>query len=304
MYNQNQPRVPAGDASHHGGRWTDGSPQLASSAAPAVGMGRAGVFARALTPALHALLSRMASQALWPFRVLDALVIGIGELRAAEGVLPDHPDIGYRYNAATGFLTVTQDLPMGEKLVLFHGGADQDGLFRLPDGAVIGRGVDNGILLNEATARLEVERRAVHADAAANDNFKLCPDTVPDWPNTDKDTWQDYQQQITGLPKGWAILLNSVMFDGCRTTDGVMLEAKAEGYAWALKDGEFQPWYRGMNKLAHQMKKQSEAARGRWVEWHIAEKPVADYLRDHAMRMGYRNIDVRHTPPENKVAMP
>jgi hypothetical protein len=40
-----------------------------------------------------------------------------------------------------------------------------------------------------------------------------------------------------------AILYNGVMFDGCRTTDGTLLEAKGPGIAQHMTDdGEWKPY--------------------------------------------------------------
>lgn len=83
-----------------------------------------------------------------------------------------------------------------------------------------------------------------------------------------------YQQQISELPPGLAVTLNGHRFDGCRTIDGVMLEAKGEGFAWAFKDGKLRYDHKGIRDMADQMRKQSEAAAiaGKSVEWHVARR--------------------------------
>ena len=57
-------------------------------------------------------------------------------------------------------------------------------------------------------------------------------------------------------------------------------------------------WFTKLTKIQHQMEEQSKAARGRMVEWHFAEKPVADYFRDFAQQGLFSNVIVLYTPPE------
>jgi hypothetical protein len=99
-----------------------------------------------------------------------------------------------------------------------------------------------------------------------------------------KDRAIAYQAQITGLPPGMAVLLNGVMFDGCRTTDGTMLEAKGPGLAQHLSsDGVWKPYVtKGKEKLDRQIRSQSVAAGDRMVEWHVAEPPLAAYIAKFA----------------------
>jgi hypothetical protein len=107
-----------------------------------------------------------------------------------------------------------------------------------------------------------------------------------------------YQQQIAGLPPGQAVTLNGVVFDGCRTSDGVMLEAKGPGFGWALQgDGTFFTNYEGEEELISQMLRQSAAAKGRIVEWHFAEERVASYFKVAAETLRLANIVVKHTAP-------
>jgi hypothetical protein len=95
-----------------------------------------------------------------------------------------------------------------------------------------------------------------------------------------------HQSQITGLPPGLEVKLNDVRFDGCRESDGTMLEAKGSGYADKM-DGpqDWKYWFTGAEDIEDQMQAQSGAAIGRIVEWHFAEQPVADYFRNYAEKM-------------------
>lgn len=106
----------------------------------------------------------------------------------------------------------------------------------------------------------------------------------------------EYQAQISGLPPGWAVNLGGESFDGCRTTDGVMLEAKGPGYAWALTPDGWRANYDGGSDAEDQMFRQSAAAEERIVEWHVAEPAVADYFRKFTLENGLNNIVVIYTP--------
>jgi hypothetical protein len=142
------------------------------------------------------------------------------------------------------------------------------------------------------------------AKSLAKNEPQLCPDPGPDRPGSDNsDRAIEYQQQITGLEPGLAVLFNGVMFDGCRESDGVLLEAKGPGYEWAMIDPNGTPdanlwkaWYTGRAKAEKQMRDQSAAAGLRIVEWHCAEKPVADYFRWYAEVNHLTNIHVIWTP--------
>jgi hypothetical protein len=229
MYNPSQPRVPSGD--RYGGRWTGtglgGGPahgphhgpahgaQLASGSAAAMGA-RTGLAP--LNPAMLHYLRRLLTEMVAgsPLYIYGGLLIAaIDELRAAHGALPGHPDIHYRYK--DGVLTLVQDVPGDNKPLLFHGPAGADGLYRLPDGTIIGHDLGSGVFLNEIAIVLEGRKRRALTSArdsdAVNDDIKLCPDPVPDRPSakTMSDRAKLYQHQITNLPIGMAVMLNDRM---------------------------------------------------------------------------------------------
>jgi hypothetical protein len=134
---------------------------------------------------------------------------------------------------------------------------------------------------------------------------KVCPDPGPDDPG-----WQShssrslaYQAQISGLEPGLAINFNGVSFDGCRTEDGPMsgnlLEAKGEGFVWAMVDpNKWQAFYRGVKDAMDQAARQNKAVQGttRIIEWHFAEEQVANYFRRKFKDAGYDRIVVYSTP--------
>lgn len=103
-----------------------------------------------------------------------------------------------------------------------------------------------------------------------------------------------YQTQITGR-SGEAFVANGVRFDGFEA--GALLEAKGPGYATFVKNGEFRSWFRGQDALLDQALRQSRAANGAPVTWHVAESKAADAMRAlFATDRRIQGITVVHTP--------
>ena len=81
-----------------------------------------------------------------------------------------------------------------------------------------------------------------------------------------------------------------------------MLDAKAQGYAWALEgNGNVRDFYTGFTEMMVQAKGQVSASGGRPIEWYFAEKPVADLMEDR-LRVPYPEIKVIWEPPVKKDA--
>jgi hypothetical protein len=139
------------------------------------------------------------------------------------------------------------------------------------------------------------------ARTAANDNVQFCPDVGPDARSNNGIRWRMYQYQITGLKPGLAVTLNGVRFDGCSEDRKVMLEAKGDNYAWAIKGDDFYAKYQGRAGIVAQMQSQSSAAHGRTIEWHVAESRAADVMRKIAGELSLSNIVVKHTPPDYRM---
>ena len=104
-----------------------------------------------------------------------------------------------------------------------------------------------------------------------------------------------YQERITKRSSNEAYEVNGVRFDGYRK--GILIEAKGPGYANFVKNGDFQPFFvkTGAKRLLEQARRQSIAAKGRPIEWHVAEKKFGQVLRDY---IGERPFGIRivHTP--------
>ncbi|MFZ1962801.1 MAG: Tox-REase-5 domain-containing protein [Roseiarcus sp.] len=79
-----------------------------------------------------------------------------------------------------------------------------------------------------------------------------------------------YQEYVSGLPYGWAIVLGTVRFDGCDPRTGILLEAKANIDFMFDSNDELYSWIYPENNPAIQMEAQARtaAAVARSVVWH------------------------------------
>ena len=254
------------------------------------------------------LLEDLAAGLSGPLALLGGVLIPTNDSLMAAGTLPDHPDIRYRYDE--GALTLIQTDRDGNPRLLFSGLPEMtaEGLYRTRDGVVIGCQIGNSFMLSDAGLSSiradDADNRSVAQGATTvattPDEPKLCPDPSPDRPGNKSPRAIAYQAQITGLPPGMAVMLNGVSFDGCRTTDGTMLEAKGPGIAQHINnDLTWKPYIikRGQDELDKQIKRQSEAAGNRTVEWHFAEPRLAAYAQKFISENHYKNITVIITPP-------
>lgn len=287
------------------GRWTDG--------------GAAGAVAARITrpapvrPAAPSLFGRIAP------KVFRGLAMIGGRLSAAttflgiifiptnrslltEGTLPDQPDVRYRYDQEAGTLELYRFDEQHERQIIVAGRADAEGVFRDDDGHALGRRLDGSII---------VDPDALPQSDAQNDKDdnepKLSPAPTQDraGPKEKDIAYQAYISSLINpeapLPPGFAVkLLNpvtgkDVYFDDCRRSDGTMVDAKGTGYLDMLRKSTVFPWQGVEDKMLAQAKKQLQAAGGRPIEWHFAEKDAANYVRELFERKDIR-ITVIHTP--------
>jgi hypothetical protein len=115
----------------------------------------------------------------------------------------------------------------------------------------------------------------------ANDNDpRFCPTPTPEDITSRSERTTSYQSQITGLPPGLEIIFNGERYDGCRESDGHLLEAKGEGYLTFMSSPfSWHEWFTKLQDLKEQMKTHSGYAPSRIVEYHFAEKQVASWAR-------------------------
>jgi RHS repeat-associated protein len=103
-----------------------------------------------------------------------------------------------------------------------------------------------------------------------------------------------YQGQIAGR-SGSVYEVGGVKFDGF--ANGVLQEAKGPGYSNFIRNGNFQPWFRGADDLAAQAQRQVAAAGGTPIRWSVAEADAAAAIRNLLNQRGISGIDVVHVAP-------
>jgi len=304
-YNPDEPRVPAGSSG--GGQWTAGG--IAATAASAA-MNLFETDSTALVAGLGEIAARFSA----PTAFLGTLFIPTNRSLISRGAVPGNAAVSFEFDRGTGVLRLT-DRDSGA--VLFAGRYDANGVFRDATGNAFGRVVDGAVVLDPdalpgyaSSASTAQSNARTHAQTQAQTRSepKLCPDPVGDRPSW---KWMSaqalaYQAYVTGLEIGFAIRLvdpatgRPVYVDGCRESDGNLLEAKARNYRRFLdKDGNWKPWFKGLKNLINQAQRQSRAAAaiGRIVEWHVAEPEVAKALERTFRSIGIPNIVVIYDPP-------
>jgi len=248
-------------------------------------------------------LAQLAARISAPTLFLGILFIPTKGNVVVEGAVWNAPDLSYRYDRDTGLIQIWQDDGSGGRTLLDAGQIGVDGLFRDGGGRAIGLALPDGAIIDpdalpgyraqtDADARANSRSQAV-ADTASEP--KLCPDPTPENIAGRSDRTIAYQSQITGLPPGLEVVFNGERYDGCDPVTGNLIEAKGEGYADKMSgpSGWLQ-WFTGGEALEDQMGSHSDHALGRIVEYHFAEKEVADWARQYARP--YTNIVVFYTP--------
>ncbi len=133
-----------------------------------------------------------------------------------------------------------------------------------------------------------------------HDQPEKCPPPTPEALGSRTEREIYYQSQINGLPPGRDVRLGKVKFDGCDETLHRFLEAKSTTFLWGLDRPK--EWLRTKHgdymDIMGQAERQSVAAAaiGWGVDWHFADKAVADYYRKEFRTAGFSNINVYWTP--------
>lgn len=158
-----------------------------------------------------------------------------------------------------------------------------------------------GVPLDKFETRLKaLERGETAVDTDQSETEDRCPPPTPARESMSARA-AAYQKQITDLPPGMVIFLGGVKFDGCRKSDGTLLEAKGQAYAEFLQSAYAKkPWYTKDEDVMDQARRQARVAtvEGRKLEWHFAEKLASQYYAnrfklDEAAKM----IVVIYDPP-------
>lgn len=143
----------------------------------------------------------------------------------------------------------------------------------------------------------------LHKLDEANKDRK-CPDPSAKTESM-SDAARGYQRFVTGLPDNSVIYLGGVAFDGCRESDGTLLEAKGPSYGKfvSLYEDRGKTWADGpmiSNINQAQIQRRMAQLHGRRLEWHFAEKEAADAFRKRLATSGIDGIVVIHTPYPGK----
>ncbi|CAL9435970.1 Tox-REase-5 domain-containing protein [Streptomyces sp. enrichment culture] len=140
-----------------------------------------------------------------------------------------------------------------------------------------------------------------YGDADGGDGFWASRDRnpAPTWRN---ESWLRYQEQVTGTERGYEYVIPhtdpdvpDVEFDGWDSSRQTFLEAK-NGYDSFLTADRTELTPSGRERLLAEARRQTEAARGKGVEWHFSNEEVADAARDAFEDAGL-DIEVVHTRP-------
>jgi hypothetical protein len=253
-------------------------------------------------------LAQLAARLGVPTAVLGTLLIPWNASLISQGSIAGWPGLSFHYDRDTGVPHLFLGDASGSPQLVVQARIGVDGLFRDRDGRAIGRAIDGrdvvidpdtlpALLSPRITGTAAGDNAGAQARSETRSEPKLCPDPTPEDITRRSERTLLYQQQITGLAPGLEVVFNGQRYDGCRESDGTLLEAKGEGYADLMFGSGYLPeWLRGLATLENQMYNHSRHAGNRLVEYHFAEKAVADWARMYAARKGYDNIIVFYTP--------
>ncbi|GAA2551423.1 hypothetical protein GCM10010398_43560 [Streptomyces fimbriatus] len=145
-------------------------------------------------------------------------------------------------------------------------------------------------------------RSRTYGDADNGDGFWASRDRNPK-PGWKNESWLRYQEQVTGTQRGHEYVVPhtdpdvpDVEFDGWDSSRQTYLEAK-NGYDSFLTADRTELTSSGRERLLAEARRQTEAARGKSIEWHFSNEEVADAARDVFEDAGL-DIEVVHTAPE------
>lgn len=333
-YDQNQPRVPAGNG-RESGRWGSGGGQNTvrerdAFMRPAPAIAARFFLAEASPSAIRALAS-FATRFSVPTAILGALLIPTPNSGGViSGTLPDAPDIKFRKDGPTGTLRLTAKAADGSDIVVRaqnHAGLYVD----VRTGQGIGRDLGERLYLNS-----DAVQNAIHSALAPgqryqpdpeseskNDDPKLCPDPVPDRGHGSSERAKDYEDDVHArvnplapIPRGFAVALPDpktgklVYFEDCfrdagdlvdkDMAKGDLAEGKGLGREWLLdRTEDMQTNMR--EEFLDQAERQTNIARARGVglKWYFADARMADYAR-RLFEDRFPDIVIAVMPPRSR----
>lgn len=242
--------------------------------------------------------------------LFDAIFVPSDNRLVEEGRIPGRPDITYRWAHDETATAVTLNVLVdGQWRTLAVGGAAPNGLVFDRDRRAIARvvsgpdGRETLVASVDALDRAVADFRREHGEPAATPigddrEPKLCPDPSPEPRTTDSANSIAYQEYVSGLPYGWAIVLGIVRFDGCDPETGFLLEAKANIDHLFDANDVLYSWVYPENNPIFQMAAQAEAAlaAGRLVVWHAQTEKTYRGLTKIAADLPFENLSVDYDP--------
>jgi hypothetical protein len=268
LYNELEPRVPAGDGIISG-RWTK------------------------FLSFLGDLTGTQATQlALWATRLLGPAAIATGAVEIFrtifvptdnpirdEGDIKGLPGGHYSWNRDERLLHFTYERPDGSTRI--YTAELQEDVFRDAAGRIVGRLLPNGVAA--------IDKFAVFPGATNDNEPRLCPVPGPDKAGSDsgKD-YEDFVKRVVNpenpTPRYWGFQLPNVgptgglvHYDDCEHSTGTMVETK-DGYTGLLQ------FPQGMQSVFYefldQSKRQVDAAGDRPVRWYFSEAGTAAFAAE------------------------
>jgi hypothetical protein len=274
--------------------------------------------------ALKEMLRGLATLITQPVRTLE----GLAQLPSTvAGLIAHSPEYFARYGAMNLEDQIRETARLSMHVLTLQGGAVAAGprmasASRLPVLAVSPQGA---LVVRELAVPAEAMTAVVGAGAASASIVLMAQGSGPtggtgSWPPppagpgqwTQKEERMSeesrrYQAQVTGAPEGWVYRVRTgpgpkdyVDFDGFE--NGVLLESKGPGYLKLLEKMQGKSWFEGVEEMLKQAQRQFAAAKGVPIQWHFAEREVADLIRKLFKGESLREIKVIHTPQRKKVA--
>jgi hypothetical protein len=276
--------------------------------APAAGAGS--LLASDLSATALDGLAALAARVSVPTILFGAIFVPSDNRIVEEGRIPGRPDVAYRWaHDETATAVTLKVLIDGQWRTLAVGGAPPDSVVHDRNGQAVARVVGGPDRRQTLVATVDALDRAV-ADLRRRDGApaaaptvddrepRLCPDPRDEPKTTKSANSIAYQEYVSGLRYGLAIILGIVRYDGCDETTGFLLEAKADVDFMYDENDNLYSWIKPENNPTIQMKRQSDAAAaaGRVVVWHAQTEKGYRGLKKIVDGLKFENLSVVYDP--------
>jgi hypothetical protein len=270
--------------------------------APAVGAGSllASDLSATALDGLATLAARLSAATI----LFGAIFVPSDNPMVDEGPVPGRPDMTYRWARDETQVTF-KVLVDGQWRTLTVGRLGPADAFYDRDGDIVARMVlgpgrrptlvTSVDVLDRAVADLRRRDGEPAAAPTADDREpKLCPDPTEEPKTTKSANSIAYQEYVSKLPYGWAIVLGTVRFDGCDEETGFLLEAKANIDHLFDANDKLYSWVYPANNPEIQMERQAKEAlaAGRNVVWHAQTEKGYRGLKKIADLLPFDNLSV------------